>query len=101
MISFKPFRDLMKKHEITTYYLRNKCEAYNLDHKTIARLLNDGSVSTHTINALCHIFQCQLSDIMEFTRDEESISGNGVWEEYDKFREDYNLSLKHNKTFPR
>ena len=66
MISFAPFRKLIQERNISTYYLRNKCGKYNLDNKTIQRLMNDESVSTYTINSLCNIFDCQLSDIMEF-----------------------------------
>lgn len=69
MISFAPLRKLMKDREISTYFLRCKCGEYNLDSKTIQRLVNDESVSTYTINALCNIFQCNLSDIMEFSPD--------------------------------
>lgn len=70
MISFAPFRELVKERKISTYYLRNKCGEYNLDSKTIQRLMNDESVSTYTLNSLCHILNCQLSDIMEFQTDE-------------------------------
>ena len=73
MISFRPFRELIKKREITTYYLRNKCGYYNLDNKTITRLMNDESVSTNTINSLCQIFNCGFADIMEVTSDTENI----------------------------
>lgn len=69
MISFRPFRELIHTRNITTYFLRNKCGDYNLDSKTIDRLMNDESVSTHTINALCNIFQCRFDDIMEFIPD--------------------------------
>lgn len=69
MISFAPFRKLIKERNISTYYLRNKCGEYNLDSKTIQRLMNDESVSTYTVNALCNIFECEFSDIMEFLPD--------------------------------
>ena len=72
MISFKPFRDMMEQRGITTYYLRNKCGYYNLDSKTIKRLMNDESVSSNTINSLCHIFDCDFIDIMEFIPDTEN-----------------------------
>lgn len=73
MISFAPFRRLIQERNISTYYLRNKCGEYNLDNKTIQRLMNDESVSTYTINSLCNIFDCQLSDIMEFLPDNHNI----------------------------
>ena len=69
MISFRPFREMIKKREITTYYLRNKCGHYNLDSKTIKRLMNDESVSSNTINSLCHILNCDFVDIMELIPD--------------------------------
>jgi len=66
MISFLPFRNLIKEKNISTYYLRNKCEPNNLDSKTITRLMSDQSVSTNTINSLCEILECDLSDIVKF-----------------------------------
>lgn len=69
MVSFLPFRELIKKRGITTYYLRNKCGEYNLGNKTIDRLMNDQSVSTNTIDALCQILDCEVTDIMEIKRD--------------------------------
>lgn len=72
MISFKPLRRLLKERGITTYFLRNKCEPYNLDSKTIKRLMTDESVSTNTLDALCNILNCNVSDIIEFTVDSQS-----------------------------
>lgn len=72
MISFAPFRELMKKRNISTYFLRNKCGEYNLDNKTIDRLMNDDSVTTYTLNSLCNILDCGLSDIIEFLPDKSS-----------------------------
>lgn len=69
MVSFLPFRELIKKRGITTYYLRNKCGEYNLGNKTIDRLMKDQSVSTNTIDALCQILDCEVEDIMEVKRD--------------------------------
>lgn len=68
MISFQPLRNLMRERHITTYFLRNKCGEYNLDSKTIQRLMKDESVSTNTLDALCNIFQCEIVDIVEFTQ---------------------------------
>lgn len=65
MVSFEPLRKLMENRKISTYFLRNKCGNYNLDSKTIQRLMNDESVSTNTIDALCQIFKCQVTDIIE------------------------------------
>ena len=40
-----------------------------MDSKTIQRLMGDESVSTYTLNALCNILECDLSEIVEFRRD--------------------------------
>lgn len=71
MISFKPFRKLMRDRNISTYFLRNKCGKYNLDSKTISRLMNDQSVSTNTLDSLCQIFHCSMEDILEVKQDDE------------------------------
>lgn len=71
MVSFRPFRELIKKRGITTYYLRNKCGEYNLGNKTIERLMKDESVSTNTLDALCQIFQCEISDLIEIFPDSD------------------------------
>lgn len=71
MISFEPLRKLLKERHISTYYLRNKCGNYNLDSKTIQRLMNDQSISTNTLNALCNIFHCKIEDLVCFYPDSE------------------------------
>lgn len=76
MITFRPFRELIKEKNISTYFLRNKCEPYNLDNKTIERLMRDESVSTNTIDALCQIFHCDLEDIMEVLPDKMNTDKN-------------------------
>lgn len=67
MISFQPLRNLLKERGISTYYLRNKCGFYNLDSKTIKRLMSDESVSTNTLDSLCNILKCDITDIVQFT----------------------------------
>jgi len=69
MISFEPLRKILSERKITTYFLRNKCGEFNLDSKTIQRLMRDESVSTYTLNSLCNILECDLSDIASFKPD--------------------------------
>lgn len=73
MISFKPLRKILEERKISTYFLRNKCGRYNLDSKTIQRLMRDESVSTYTLDALCHILSCDITDIMEFHPNSDNI----------------------------
>ena len=71
MISFEPLRQILYERKISTYYLRNKCGPFNLDSKTIQRLMSDQSVSTYTLNSLCNILGCDISDIVAFSPDAE------------------------------
>ena len=72
MISFEPLRTILKEKGISTYYLRNKCGFNNLDSKTIQRLMCDESVSTNTLNSLCNILECDISEIIKFIPDTEN-----------------------------
>ena len=38
MISYKPLWETMKKQNVTTYYLRNKCGENNISGSTILRI---------------------------------------------------------------
>ncbi len=78
MISFEPLRRMLKERGISSYYLRNKCGRDNLDSKTIQRLMNDESVSTNTLNALCSILNCEISEIIEFIPDTWEDSGSEI-----------------------
>lgn len=75
MVSFRPFREQIKKRNITTYYLRFKCGDLNLGNKTIQRLMNDESVSTNTIDTLCQILECDVTDIMEVIQKDDQQCG--------------------------
>lgn len=57
----------MKKKGVSTYTLREKC---GIDSKTIRRLRYNENVETRTLNKLCTVLNCALSDIAEFVRDE-------------------------------
>ncbi len=69
MISYEPLRKILSERNITTYYLRNKCGIYNLDSKTIKRLMSDESVSTNTLDSLCNILDCDITDLICFIPD--------------------------------
>lgn len=76
MISFEPLRKILKERGISTYSLRNKCRFNNLDNKTIQRLMADESVSTNTLDALCKILNCDVSEIIKFSPDSHSHKEN-------------------------
>jgi len=67
MISYEPLWKTMKLKGATTYTLRNKGEVYNVSSSTIHRLKAGESVSTNTLDTICKILKCSVSDIIEFT----------------------------------
>ncbi|WP_250227879.1 helix-turn-helix domain-containing protein [Anaeropeptidivorans aminofermentans] len=69
MISYAPLWKTMKEKGATTYTLRNKGREENISGSTLLRLQNNESVSTNTLNTLCKILNCKLSDIAEYIPD--------------------------------
>ena len=69
MISYAPLWKTMTRKGATTYTLRNKGEEENISGSTILRLQKNESVSTNTLNTLCKILDCKLSDIAEYIPD--------------------------------
>lgn len=68
MIRYAPLWKTMEQQKVTTYTLRVK---HNMSHATVQRLQADMPVSTHTLNRLCKILNCTLSDVAEYIPDEE------------------------------
>lgn len=66
MISYAPLWETMKRQGVTTYSLRNSDPYYNISSSTIRRLRDGESISTNTIDNLCHILNCSVSDIIEY-----------------------------------
>lgn len=45
---------------------------YKLGHDTVDRLKSDGSISMNTIQKLCNILDCNISEIVECYPEKES-----------------------------
>ncbi len=67
MISYDPLWKTMKERGATTYTLQVKGQ---ISSSTLRRLKAGDSVSTNTLDALCKILQCDLSDIVLYLPDE-------------------------------
>lgn len=67
MISYEPLWNTLKKKGISQYRL---IKDYGVSAGQISRLRANQNVSTHTLNELCRILQCELSDIAEFIQDD-------------------------------
>ncbi len=66
MISYRPFWVTLKEKKISQYAL---IHTYHLSPAQITRLKQDKGVSTHTINMLCKILDCDIVDILVYTPD--------------------------------
>lgn len=61
MISYAPLWETMKRKGATTYTLQVKG---SISSSTVRRLKAGESVSTNTLDALCALLECDLSDIL-------------------------------------
>lgn len=68
MISYNNLWKIMKEKGISQYALIKK---YNVSPAQITRLKRNESVSTHTIEMFCKILDCEVEDIMKYTKDDE------------------------------
>jgi len=68
MISFNPLWETMKKKGISTYTLRVK---WGFSPGTLTQLKNNRHVSTHTINTLCNLLDCDVEDVLCQIRDKK------------------------------
>lgn len=71
MISYKPLWETMKKKGITQYSLIKK---YHISAGQLSRLKNNSHVSTHTLDLLCNILDCNIEDVIVHTRDLHELS---------------------------
>lgn len=66
MIRFDKLWITMERKQVTTYWLREKCD---IDSKTIRRLKANENIETKTLNKLCLALDCRLEDIAEFVKE--------------------------------
>lgn len=69
MISYEPLWQTMERLGATTYTLQVKGQ---ISSSTIRRLKAGQSVSTNTIDALCKLLECSLTDVLAFLPDDDS-----------------------------
>ncbi len=69
MISYDKLWATMKEKGVSQYTLIKK---YKVSPAQITRIKRNESISTHTIEMFCKILDCQVSDIMEYIRDDNS-----------------------------
>lgn len=70
LISYRPFFETLQRRNETTYTLINR---HNVSSSLINRLRNDRPVSTTTVNDLCILLGCTVSDILEYVPSAEDL----------------------------
>lgn len=68
MITYEPLWNTLKEKGISQYRL---IKDYGVSAGQISRLRANQNVSTHTLNTLCQILQCKLSDIAQFVEEDQ------------------------------
>lgn len=63
MIDYSPFWETLEQSTENWYTLTNK---HHLSHSTLHRLKHNKDVSTKTLNDLCRILHCNVSDIIQY-----------------------------------
>lgn len=63
MIVYDKLWETLKKKNISQYKL---IKTYHISTGQLDRLRKNGNVSTYTLNQLCEILECDLSDIAEY-----------------------------------
>ena len=66
MISYEPLFHTMKRKNITSYQLAKM----GFSRSTYYSIQQGNSISTNTVNQLCKLLQCSVSDIMEYIDEE-------------------------------
>ena len=66
LICFDRLWETLKEKNISQYKL---IKEYHISTGQLDRLRKNGNVSTYTLNQLCGILQCSLTDIAEFIPD--------------------------------
>ncbi len=71
MISYEPLFETMKRKHITSY----KLQKAGFSRATYYSIRQGNSVSTNTINQLCRLLQCSVSEVMEYVEDDPAPKG--------------------------
>lgn len=67
MISYRPFYQTLLKKNVTEYYQINH---QDISSGTLHNMRQGKHISFATLDALCFILDCPISDILEYVKDE-------------------------------
>lgn len=66
MITFDPLWETLKNKEITQYDL---IEHYGISRGMLDNLKHNRSITLKTLNELCNMLDCDITDIIQYTKD--------------------------------
>ncbi|MDE5834541.1 MAG: helix-turn-helix transcriptional regulator [Ruminococcus sp.] len=73
-VSYEKLFKMLEEKGLTKYYLREN----GITHNVVNSLAKNKSVNVSSIMALCKLFNCQPSDVMEYVPDEEDDDEYGI-----------------------
>lgn len=68
MISYKPFYETLYKKNITEYALIFK---HGIPANTLHRMKHNEAITTKTLDILCTVLDCSVSEILEYVKQED------------------------------
>lgn len=66
LISYTPFYNTLLKKGITEYHLIYK---EGISANTLHRMRKGEAISTRTLDTLCYILDCEVSDVIRFEKE--------------------------------
>lgn len=66
IISYEPFWETLKQKHISTYKL---IKDFSFSKGTLDALKHNRNISTATLNDICNMLECDISDVIKFTAD--------------------------------
>ena len=72
MISYAPFYNTLNKKNMTEYQLIFK---HGFSANILHRMKHGKTITLRTLDTLCFILDCNVSDIIMYVPDDESIEG--------------------------
>ena len=68
MITYRPFYNTLFTKNITEYQLIHD---FGISANTLHRMKHGGNITLKTLDTLCYILDCDVSDIIEYQESEE------------------------------
>lgn len=68
MISYEPFFETLRKKDLSQYYMVSK---QGFSANTLQRIKLGKPISMKTLNELCFVLNCKVTDVIKYVKDEK------------------------------